>query len=194
MKNFSIVKKGHDKAEGKSTMKRLKRKRLLLASLFAMIGIFGTYFFSSSWEPLILIISIVGCILFLLLSILTPSLEKRLDRMEGREFEEWLADLFETAGYRVELTPASRDFGADLLIEDERGYKIAIQAKRYSAAVGLEAVQQVAASVPFYGMDEGWVVTNSTFTEAAYQLAEPNQVRLIDREELLAFAKEMNLH
>jgi len=43
-------------------------------------------------------------------------------------------------------------------------------------------------------MDEGWVVTNSTFTEAAYQLAEPNQVRLIDREELLAFAKEMNLH
>ncbi|MDQ6468378.1 restriction endonuclease [Exiguobacterium acetylicum] len=114
--------------------------------------------------------------------------------MEGREFEEWLADLFETAGYRVELTPASRDFGADLLIEDERGYKIAIQAKRYSAAVGLEAVQQVAASVPFYEMDEGWVVTNSTFTEAAYQLAEPNQVRLIDREELLAFAKEMNLH
>jgi len=194
MKNFSIVKKGHDKAEGKSTMKRLKRKRLLLASLFAMIGIFGTYFFSSSWEPLIWIVSIVGCILFLLLSILTPSLEKRLDRMEGREFEEWLADLFETAGYRVELTPASRDFGADLLIEDERGYKIAIQAKRYSAAVGLEAVQQVAASVPFYGMDEGWVVTNSTFTEAAYQLAEPNQVRLIDREELLAFAKEMNLH
>ncbi|EZP59038.1 Restriction endonuclease [Exiguobacterium sp. RIT341] len=175
-------------------MKQLKRKRLLLAALFAMIGIFGTYFFSSSWEPLILIISIVGCILFLLLSVLTPSLEKRLDRMEGREFEEWLADLFETAGYRVELTPASRDFGADLLIEDERGYKIAIQAKRYSAAVGLEAVQQVAASVPFYEMDEGWVVTNSTFTEAAYQLAEPNQVRLIDREELLAFAKEMNLH
>ncbi len=73
-------------------MKQLKRKRLLLAALFAMIGVFGTYFFSSSWEPLILIISIVGCILFLLLSVLTPSLEKRLDRMEGREFEEWLAD------------------------------------------------------------------------------------------------------
>lgn len=168
-----------------------RTKRRLIALLFAFIGIIGSYFFSSSWEPLILIISIVGCILFLILSFLTPSLENRLDRMEGREFEEWLVELFETAGYRVELTPASRDFGADLLIEDAQGYRIAIQAKRYSSAVGLEAVQQVAAAVPFYDMDEGWVVTNSTYTEAAYQLAEPNRIRLIDRKELLEFAHEI---
>lgn len=168
-----------------------RTKRRLIALLFAFIGIIGSYFFSSSWEPLILIISIVGCILFLILSFLTPTLENRLDRMEGREFEEWLVELFETAGYRVELTPASRDFGADLLIEDAQGYRIAIQAKRYSSAVGLEAVQQVAAAVPFYDMDEGWVVTNSTYTEAAYQLAEPNRIRLIDRKELLEFAHEI---
>jgi restriction system protein len=168
-----------------------RTKRRLIALLLAFIGIIGSYFISSSWEPLILIISIVGCILFLILSFLTPSLENRLDRMEGREFEEWLVELFETAGYRVELTPASRDFGADLLIEDAQGYRIAIQAKRYSSAVGLEAVQQVAAAVPFYDMDEGWVVTNSTYTEAAYQLAEPNRIRLIDRKELLEFAHEI---
>lgn len=166
-------------------------RRRMTALLFAGVGAIAVYFFSSSWEPLILIISIVGCILFLILSFLTPSLENRLDRMEGREFEEWLVELFETAGYRVELTPASRDFGADLLIEDAQGYRIAIQAKRYSSAVGLEAVQQVAAAVPFYDMDEGWVVTNSTYTEAAYQLAEPNRIRLIDRKELLEFAHEI---
>ncbi|WP_083412241.1 restriction endonuclease [Exiguobacterium sp. KRL4] len=172
-------------------MMQKRTKRRLIALLFAFIGIIGSYFFSSSWEPLILIISIVGCTLFLILSFLTPSLANRLDRMEGREFEEWLVELFETAGYRVELTPASRDFGADLLIEDAQGYRIAIQAKRYGSAVGLEAVQQVAAAVPFYDMDEGWVVTNSSYTEAAYRLAEPNRVRLIDRNELLEFAHEI---
>lgn len=166
-------------------------KRRMIAFLFAVGGGAAAYFFSSSWEPLILIVSIVGCTLFLILSFLTPSLANRLDRMEGREFEEWLVELFERAGYRVELTPASRDFGADLLIEDAQGYRIAIQAKRYGSVVGLEAVQQVAAAVPFYGMDEGWVVTNSTYTEAAYRLAEPNQVRLIDRNELLEFAHEI---
>lgn len=170
---------------------QIRTKRRIIALLFAVLGVAGTYFFSSSWELLIVGISIVGCIVFLLLSFFTPSLANRIDRMEGREFEEWLVELFEGAGYRVELTPASRDFGADLLIEDAQGYKIAIQAKRYGGPVGLEAVQQVAAAVPFYDMDEGWVVTNSTYTDAAFRLAEPNRVRLIDRVELLEFAREI---
>lgn len=114
----------------------------------------------------------------------------RIDRMDGREFELFLEEVFTALGYRVTVTPASRDFGADLLLETADGWAIAVQAKRYEKAVGLEAVQQVAASVPYYGANEGWVVTNSSYTDSAYELAEPNQVRLIARPELEQLLKE----
>jgi len=171
----------------------LRKRRLVMALLFAVLAGAGFNFFSGSWELFVGWGSIVGCTLFLILAFLTPSLALRIDRMEGREFEEFLGEVFDRAGYKVEVTQASGDFGADLLIEDDAGYRIAVQAKRYNGKVGLEAVQQVAAAVPFYGVDEGWVVTNSVYTEAAYQLAEPNRVRLIAREELFAFAKEIGV-
>ncbi|OGX78865.1 restriction endonuclease [Exiguobacterium sp. SH0S1] len=114
----------------------------------------------------------------------------RIDRMDGREFELFLEEVFTALGYTVTVTPASRDFGADLLLETSDGWSIAVQAKRYEKVVGLEAVQQVAASVPYYGANEGWVVTNSSYTDSAYELAEPNQVRLIARTELEQLLKQ----
>lgn len=114
----------------------------------------------------------------------------RIDRMDGREFELFLEEVFTALGYTVTVTPASRDFGADLLLETPDGWSIAVQAKRYEKVVGLEAVQQVAASVPYYGVNEGWVVTNSSYTDSAYELAEPNQVRLIARTELEQLLKQ----
>ena len=114
----------------------------------------------------------------------------RIDRMDGREFELFLEKLFTALGYKVTVTPASRDFGADLLLETEEGWSIAVQAKRYEKVVGLEAVQQVAAAVPYYQVQEGWVITNSSFTDGAYELAEPNRVRLIARQELEQLLKE----
>lgn len=115
---------------------------------------------------------------------------QRIDRMEGREFELFLEEVFTALGYNVTVTPASRDFGADLLLETDDGWSIAVQAKRYEKVVGLEAVQQVAASVPYYGVNEGWVVTNSSYTDSAYELAEPNRVRLIARHELEQMVKQ----
>ncbi|WP_410241948.1 restriction endonuclease, partial [Enterococcus faecium] len=43
---------------------------------------------------------------------------------------------------------------------------------------------------PYYQAHEGWVVTNSNFTDSAYELAAPNQVRLIARMELEELLKE----
>jgi len=38
--------------------------------------------------------------------------------------------------------------------------------------------------VHFYGGDEGWVVTNSTFTPSAKALAQKSNIRLIDSKSL----------
>jgi len=62
---------------------------------------------------------------------------------------------------------------------------VVVQAKRYSKAVGLKAVQEVTSAKPHYKADEAWVITNSSFTKAAEKLATSNNVRLIGREQLI---------
>lgn len=109
---------------------------------------------------------------------------KRVDAMEGTEFEEYLAYLFRRDGYRVRLTKASSDFGADLILYREEE-KIAVQAKRYGKPVGVAAVQQVLAARQFYECTGAMVVTNMSFTRQAKQLAAVSEVTLLDREDLL---------
>lgn len=136
-------------------------------------------------------IAAVFCMSFLFLfflrhskkkSIRWPSLQT-IDRMTGREFEQFLATLYEYYGYTVLLTQQSNDFGADLILE-KRGRRIAVQAKRYKNKVGLRAVQEVHSAMAMYDASEGWVVTNHYFTKPAQQLAEKTNVQLIGRYEL----------
>lgn len=109
---------------------------------------------------------------------------QNLDAMDGISFEHFLTDLFHRLGYKSEATQASGDYGVDVLLIDKKGRKIAVQAKHYSGAVGLEAVQQAHTGITYYKAAEGWVVTNSTFTKAAHNLAEAAHIRLIDGTQL----------
>lgn len=89
-------------------------------------------------------------------------------------------------GYTVKFTPASGDYGADLLLT--KGNKtIAVQAKRYSNTVGVKAVQEASGAKGFYKTNEAWVVTNNIFTKNACNFAEKLQVRLIDRSQPINF-------
>jgi hypothetical protein len=103
--------------------------------------------------------------------------------LRGIEFENYLAQRLKNAGYSVAGTRATGDQGADLIAKRD-GKTIAIQAKGYSGTVGNEAVQEIVGALRFYKADEGWVVTNSTFTPPARVLARANNVRLIDGNDL----------
>lgn len=107
-----------------------------------------------------------------------------VDKMSGREFEEYLQALLKARGYYVQLTPASGDYGADLILTT-KGIKIIVQAKRYKKNVGVKAVQEIASARSHYRADDCWVITNSFFTEQAKKLASSNQVRLVDRKQLM---------
>jgi hypothetical protein len=108
-----------------------------------------------------------------------------LDKMSGAEFEVALYHAYENMGYDVELTPASGDHGADLIITRGNG-KVAIQAKHYNPknVVGNSAVQQVFTAKSLYHCDQAWVVTNAFFSKQAKEEADKLGVRLIDRNEL----------
>lgn len=108
-----------------------------------------------------------------------------LDEISGREFELLLSELFLNMGWKVEVTAAANDWGADLVISKENRTTV-VQAKRWNRPVGVKAVQEVVASMPMYNANQAIVVTNSTFTNQAAHLAKVNNVELWDRTKLVA--------
>jgi restriction system protein len=105
---------------------------------------------------------------------------RKIDKMSGVEFEQYLKLLYEKKGYKVKLTPGSNDYGADLILTKGND-KIAVQAKRYRSKVPESAVQQVIAAREYYHADRAAVVTNSLYTDAAKKLAKECRVMLINR-------------
>ena len=107
----------------------------------------------------------------------------RIDRMDGIEFEALLAEYFKLNGYHVVMTPASNDYGADLVL-GKGGDVIIVQAKRYKNKVGNSAVQEIVAAMPYYKATKAMVVTNSYYTKNAKELAKANNVILWDRNDM----------
>lgn len=107
-----------------------------------------------------------------------------LDDMDGFTFEELACDILLANGFDLaENTPASGDFGVDILAQKD-GMTYAIQCKRYTEPVSLEAVQQVYAGRAYYECHVAVVMTNQTFTQNAQKLADKLGVVLWDRDTL----------
>lgn len=100
--------------------------------------------------------------------------------MEGHEFEYFCADLLRQKGFMdVEVTKGSGDYGVDILAEKE-GITYAIQCKRYTAPVGVKAVQEAYAGRDYYDRMVGAVMTNQYFTAPAVEAAKKLKILLWD--------------
>lgn len=102
---------------------------------------------------------------------------KDIQRMNGLDFEDVVANLFNSKGYNARVTSGSGDQGADVVAEKDFE-KVVIQAKRYKDKVSNSAVQEVVASMKYYNADRGLVITNSEFTSSAQDLASSNDIEL----------------
>ena len=71
-----------------------------------------------------------------------------LKKLSGTEFEDYLAQLFKSQGYQVEMTPSTSDYGADLILHKDQ--RIAVQAKCYTGNVGVAAVQEALSGMAYY--------------------------------------------
>ena len=107
-----------------------------------------------------------------------------IDKMEGFDFEGYVAKLFEKFDFNAFVTKKSRDFGCDVIIE-KNGDRIAIQTKRSTDKVSLKAVQEIVTSLKKYDARIGVVISNAKFTKSARQLAKINDVVMINRNALL---------
>lgn len=109
-----------------------------------------------------------------------------VDKMNGKDFELWLKNMFSNLGYRVKMTQTTSDGGADLILTSSTGKKIAVQAKKSASKnIGVKAVEEIMRGQRIYGCDEAWVVTNQYFTKDALSSAPKCGVVLWNRNDLL---------
>lgn len=111
-------------------------------------------------------------------------------QLNGYEFEDYLKNLFKLLDYTVIRTSLSGDQGADLIVSKDNE-KTVVQAKKYNEKVSNKAVQEIAAAKNHYKASKAIVVTNSTFTKSAIDLAISNNVELWDGEKLNDIIKNL---
>ncbi len=175
--------------------KKSKQRRMAEADAiyYAIVLLFIFYILKRDWINSHKPVLIAGIVLVVCLLIGIPFLRKYLkkkrylnsplssiDMMTGEEFEEYLKYKFESQGYKAKLTPVTNDYGADLVLKKD-GEVTVVQAKRWSSPVGNAAIQEIVASKGYYKATKAMVVTNSTFTNNAVNLAKANDVVLWDR-------------
>jgi len=165
------------------------------AGIFVVIGFYAFYealVHGQLWAILVAIA--IGCAAFGFIGyffyrkyrkvpIPTVTIEE-IDKMDPFEFEEFVGDLFRAQGYRVEVTPQSHDYGADVIVKKDR-VKTVIQVKHYANNVTYDAIKEVLAGKAFHRADKAMVVTNaSSFTSQVLNSANKVGIELVGRNEL----------
>jgi HJR/Mrr/RecB family endonuclease len=112
------------------------------------------------------------------------------DFMNGYQFENFVALIFNHYGYKTTVTPSSGDQGIDVIAEKD-GERLGIQAKCYSNAVTNSAIQEVTAGIVHHNCSKGMVVTNNNYTKSAIALAESNKIILWNRQKLTEIINEV---
>ncbi len=104
-----------------------------------------------------------------------------LDQSTGLEFENEIAKILPLVGFEeVTVSKGSGDQGIDIFAKKD-GENFGIQCKKYSSSVGNKAVQEVISGKEFFNLDKAIVITNSSFTVSANELAHKANVTLWNR-------------
>jgi hypothetical protein len=103
--------------------------------------------------------------------------------IDGLQYEKEIADKLRELDFIVSATPASGDYGADLIAEKHE-LRIAVQVKSGATKTGVAAVQEAFSASHYYKTDFALVISRSEFTNAAVTMAAENSVILLRAERL----------
>jgi len=121
-------------------------------------------------------------------------LHEKLTALDGVEFEQFIADLWEAMGWQTTVTQQTGDDGIDVVAKRDGIYpqKRLIQAKCVQAGVKISRsrVQKVSYLHTKPGVDEAVLVTTGTFTDGAKSSAERANVKLVNIDDLIALVRQ----
>ena len=121
---------------------------------------------------------------------------EQMRTMHPRKFEQLIAELLKRKGFHVELTPASKDGGYDIIAiqRDDLGSAMTlVECKRYNAnnKVGVEIVRGLYGVVEQEKATRGLIMTTSYFTKGAQTFRDQikNRMTLSDYDALTDFIR-----
>ncbi|MFA5171216.1 MAG: restriction endonuclease [Sulfuriferula sp.] len=109
--------------------------------------------------------------------------DKYHDKMDGVDYERFVAHKLDGLGWTTRITKGSGDQGIDVIAR-KQSTTVVIQCKRLSDSVGNGAVQEVIAGKIFERADYAAVVSNARFSNSAKQLASATGTLLLHHNEL----------
>lgn len=124
--------------------------------------------------------------------------QSQLLALSPREFEEFIAEIWDQLGYAVELTARTRDGGRDVVAikKAESAVRFIIECKRYdeSNKVGVSFVRALYGVKFHEGATKAFLATTSTFTRGARDFWVDHQweIELKDFEGLLEWTKRVH--
>lgn len=118
---------------------------------------------------------------------ITPIDEMDILGLTAIQFKLYLKELFEHAGYKVGLTPSSNNF-VDFIISGNQG-DIVVVTKKYSKSVSDVVIQRILTAKDYYRAKSAIVITTSSFTDSAINLANDNDVSLWGMSTLITIFK-----
>lgn len=111
-------------------------------------------------------------------------------KLEGVQFEHFVAHLLQAMGYRTRVTQASGDGGVDIVAHHDalalQPPIIKVQCKRTTSSMGGPDVQRLTGTLASGGNDLGLFVTLGSFSKDAQHIERSRQdIRLINGTELV---------
>ncbi|PEJ97077.1 restriction endonuclease [Bacillus wiedmannii] len=108
-----------------------------------------------------------------------------LEVMDPREFEYFVADVFRSLGYKVQVTSGSNDGGKDIILYKGNKMKF-VEVKRYTKnSIGRPFIQKLHSAIVDADAVGGYFVTLSHFNKNARQYATNKNIELIDGNSLI---------
>ena len=104
------------------------------------------------------------------------------NKKTGIAYESTIARLLSDKGYNAKVTKGVGDYGVDIIITNADGSLTAVQCKKQSSPVGVDAIQEVYAGGRFYDCTRFSVICDNGFSNNAIVMARKLGVYLCDGE------------
>lgn len=109
---------------------------------------------------------------------------EQLYALSPREFEHYVAGLFERRGYEVEVRGRTGDLGVDLALKRADGRLAIVQCKRYRHVIGPDIVRELFGTMVHERAAHGFLVTTAGISDGARAWAADKPITLIDGQAL----------
>ena len=112
------------------------------------------------------------------------------EKLDFLEFEEWISSKFRSNGYSVAWADKEKNCGINIIVNykhDRTGFQIILN----DITIGIKSVRKAVEGMKLFDCDEVWIVTNApSFSRQAENLANENNIILLDREQTKIFFEE----